>query len=104
VVDLYAIRFDPVFRTQDFASDVHENMPLEILDQMNLKQHVLDSAGGPIQCWIASRWLQDKDAPAVAKFIHSQRPKDVIAQWEKVKMPKVSPLLHPSTGATSLPS
>ena len=49
VVDLYAIRFDPVFRTQDFASYVHESMPLEILNQMNLKQHVLDAAGGPIQ-------------------------------------------------------
>ena len=42
VVDLYAIRFDPVFRTQDFASYVHESMPREILDEMNLKQHVLD--------------------------------------------------------------
>ncbi len=48
VVDLYDIRFDPVFRTRDFASYVHESIPLEILDQMNLKQHVIDSAGGPI--------------------------------------------------------
>ena len=48
VVDLYAIRFDPVFRMQDFASYVHESMPLEILEQMNLKQRVLDSAGGPV--------------------------------------------------------
>ena len=85
VVDLYAIRFDPVFSTQDFASYVHESMPLEILEQMNLKQHVLDSAGGPIQRMIAARWLRDKDAQAVARFIHSRRPKDVIAQWEKVK-------------------
>ncbi len=85
VVDLYAIRFDPVFRTQDFASYVHESMPLEILEQMNLKQRVLDSAGGPIQRFIASWWLQDKDPLAVAKFIHEHRPKDVIAQWEKLK-------------------
>jgi NAD(P)H dehydrogenase (quinone) len=27
VVDLYAIRFDPVFRTEDFAGYVHEGMP-----------------------------------------------------------------------------
>lgn len=84
VVDLYAIRFDPVFRTQDFASYVHENMPLEILEQMNLKQHVLDSAGGPIQRFIAARWLRNKDLVEVAKFIHEHRPKDVIAQWEKI--------------------
>ncbi len=40
VVDLYAIRFDPVFRMQDFASYVHESIPLDILEQMNLKQHM----------------------------------------------------------------
>jgi NAD(P)H dehydrogenase (quinone) len=32
VVDLYAIRLDPIFRTQDFASYVHESMPLDILN------------------------------------------------------------------------
>jgi NAD(P)H dehydrogenase (quinone) len=85
VVDLYAIRFDPVFRTQDFASYVHESMPLEILDEMNLKQHVLDSVGGPLQRFVASLWLRDKDSQAVAKFIHAHRPRDVISQWEKVK-------------------
>jgi NAD(P)H dehydrogenase (quinone) len=85
VVDLYAIRFDPVFRMQDFASYVHESIPIDILEQMNLKQNVLDSAGGPIQRFIASRWLRNKDTAAVAKFIHEHRPKDVIAQWEKVK-------------------
>ena len=85
VVDLYAIRFDPVFRMQDFASYVHDSMPLEILEQMNLKQRVLDSAGGPLQRFIASRWLRNKDAKAVARFIHAHRPKDVVAQWEKLE-------------------
>ena len=85
VVDLYAIHFDPVFRTMDFASYVHESMPLEILEEMNLKQHVLDTAGGPIQRFAVSLWLRDKDSQAVAKFIHAHRPKDVIEQWEMVK-------------------
>jgi NAD(P)H dehydrogenase (quinone) len=85
VVDLYAIKFDPVFRIPDYASYVHESMPLEILEQMNLKQRVLDSAGGPIQRFIASRWLGNKDPVALAKFIHAHRPKDVVEQWEKVK-------------------
>ena len=85
VVDLYAIHFNPVFRTQDFASYVHESMPLEILDSMNLKQRVLDSAGGPLQRLIAVLWLRGKDSPAVARFIHAQRPRDVRVQWEKVK-------------------
>jgi NAD(P)H dehydrogenase (quinone) len=85
VVDLYAIRFNPVFRTRDFASYVHESMPREILDEMNLKQRVLESAGGPIQRFVASLWLRNKDPLAIARFIREHRPKDVIAQWEKVK-------------------
>ena len=85
VVDLYAIRFDPVFRMEDFASYVHESMPPEILEEMNLKQYVLDAAGGPIQRFIVSRWLRNKDAKAVARFIHAHRPKDVVAQWEKLE-------------------
>lgn len=85
VVDLYAIRFDPVFRREDFAGYVHESMPPEILEKMNLKQYVLDAAGGPIRRFIASRWLRNKDNKAVARFIHAHRPKDVVAQWAKLE-------------------
>ena len=47
--------------------------------------HVLDAAGGPIQWFIAARWLRDKDSRAVARFIHAHRPKDVVTQWEKLE-------------------
>jgi NAD(P)H dehydrogenase (quinone) len=82
VVDLYAIRFDPVFRMQDNASYVHESIPIDLLEHMNLKQDVLDSAGGPFQRFIASCWLRNKDTVEVARFIHEHRPKDVIAVGE----------------------
>ncbi len=85
VVDLYAIHFDPVFQTQDYASYVHESMPLEILEAMNLKQRVLDTAGGPVQRFAASLWLRNKSTVDVARFIHAHRPKDVIEQWEKLQ-------------------
>lgn len=85
VVDLYAIRFDPVFRLEDFASYVHESMPPEILERMNLKKRILDAAGGPVRRWIARQWLRGKDAPALARFIHSRRPKDVVQQWQKIE-------------------
>ena len=85
VVDLYAINFDPVFRMRDFASYVHESIPIELLEEMNIRQSVLDNAGGPIQRFFASRWMRNKSTQEVAKFIHDNRPKDVIAQWEKVK-------------------
>jgi NAD(P)H dehydrogenase (quinone) len=84
VVDLYAINFDPVFRRDDFASYVHESMPPEILEAMNLKQHVLDSAGNPVMRFGASLWLRNKTPVEIASFIHSHRPKDVVAQWEKL--------------------
>jgi NAD(P)H dehydrogenase (quinone) len=85
IVDLYAIKFDPVFRMEDFASYVHESMPLDLLEEMNLKQRVLDAAGGPVQRIVAAAWLRNKDPKTIARFIHSHRPKDVIAQWEKLK-------------------
>ncbi len=85
IVDLYAINFDPVFRTADFASYVNDSIPHEILEKMNLKENVLNSAGGPIRRLIAKQWLQGKDVAAIARFIHKHRPKDVIEQWEKVK-------------------
>ncbi len=85
VVDLYAIHFDPVFRTEDFASYVHESMPPDILNAMNLKQHVLNEAGNPITRYAAALWLRDKSPAAIARFIHARRPRDVIAQWEKVQ-------------------
>jgi NAD(P)H dehydrogenase (quinone) len=85
VVDLYAIKFDPVFRTRDMASYLHEDMPPDILDAMNLKQRVLDNVpGGPVGRRVASRWLRDKSTPEVARFIREHAPKDAREQWQKV--------------------
>jgi NAD(P)H dehydrogenase (quinone) len=85
VLDLYAVRFDPVFRMQDFGSYVHESMPRDILEAMNLRQRVLDAAGGPVRRAIASAWIRGKDPVALARFVRSHRPKDVVAHWDKVK-------------------
>jgi NAD(P)H dehydrogenase (quinone) len=60
-------------------------MPIEVLESMNLKQRILDASGGPVRRWIAGRWLRGKDAVALARFVHARRPKDAVAQWEKVK-------------------
>ncbi len=85
VVDLYAIRFDPVFRVEDFASYVHESMPAHVLQEMNLRKYVLDQMRGPVQRFLVSRWLRSKDDTELARAIHQRRPKDVLAQWEKVR-------------------
>ncbi len=84
VVDLYAIRFNPVFGTRDFAGFIHESIPAEILEQMDLRQRILDASGGPLQRLILSRWLQGQDAAAMARLIRSQLPRDVVAQQKKL--------------------
>ena len=67
-IDLYAERFDPVFRVRDFNSYVHESMPLDVLESMNLRQRALDTAGGPLQRFLLSRVLANKDARALARL------------------------------------
>ena len=85
VVDLYAIRFDPVFRVPDFASYVHEGMPSDILDRMDLRRRALSGAGGPLRRALASLVLRGKTPREIAKVIHDRRPADARSQWEKVK-------------------
>ena len=85
VIDLYAIRFDPVFGTRDFISFVDERyVPADVLENMALKRFVLDSSGGPLRRFIASRWLRNKDLSAVVRLIRKNMPKDVVVQQEKV--------------------
>ena len=85
VVDLYAIKFDPVFRNRDMATYLHENMPPDILEAMDLKQHVLENVpGGPLGRLVAARWMRDKTPVEIAKFIREHAPRDAREQWAKV--------------------
>lgn len=84
VVDLYAIRFDPVFRVPDFASYVHESMPADVLESMDLRARARASAGGPIRRALVSLVLRGKSPPEIARIIHDHRPADARAQWDKV--------------------
>jgi NAD(P)H dehydrogenase (quinone) len=85
VVDLYAIRFDPVFRRRDMASYLHEDIPADILASMNLHQRLVDNVpGGPIGRRIAARWARDKSPQQLARFIREHAPRDARAQWRKV--------------------
>jgi NAD(P)H dehydrogenase (quinone) len=85
VVDLHAIDFDPVFRLPDFASYVHESIPGDVLDRMDLRRQALSGAGGPLRRALVSLVLRGKTPHEIAKVIHDQRPADARSQWEKVK-------------------
>jgi NAD(P)H dehydrogenase (quinone) len=84
VDDLYAIGFDPVFRMRDNANWVHEDMPADILERMQLRERVLESARGPIQRMIATRALRGKDDRQIARMLREHGPKDAAKQWQRV--------------------
>ena len=84
VLDLYAIRFDPVLRSGDDPNWIDENVPGDILDRMNLKQRVLNSCGGSVQRFIMERWLRNKSSLDIVKEIRKYRPKDILEQQQKV--------------------
>ncbi len=84
VVDLYAIKFDPVFRAQDVASYTSGDVPADILELTNYEQRVLSSCRGPLQRFLASRAMRGKSNAEIAAMIRSRMPKDVVAQQKKV--------------------
>jgi NAD(P)H dehydrogenase (quinone) len=84
VIDLYAIKFDPVFRDRDVASYTAGDIPADVLELMDLRAQVMNSCHGPIQRWAAARALRGKSPSQIAALIRSHMPKDVLAQQEKV--------------------
>jgi NAD(P)H dehydrogenase (quinone) len=84
IVDLYAIKFDPVFRERDVASYISADIPADILDLMDLRGRVLNSCRRPGERWLADRALRGKSQAEIAALIRSHMPKDVVAQQAKV--------------------
>jgi len=85
VIDLYAIGFDPVWRDRDGPNWMDENVPQDILDRANLKQGLLDGAGGPLRRFLVRRWIGEKDPRALIKALREEhRPKDVLEQQRRV--------------------
>lgn len=85
VVDLYAIGFDPVLRGRDGPSWMDENVPQDILARSDVRQELLDSAGGPLRRFLVRRWIGNKDARAIIKALRQERrPKDVLEQQRKI--------------------
>ena len=79
VIDLYAIKFDPVFRDRDVASYISGDIPGDILELMDLRAQVMRSCRWPVQRWLAARALRGKSPAEIAALIRSRMPKDVLA-------------------------
>lgn len=85
VVDLYAIEFDPVLRERDSPNWMDENAPDAILESMHLRERLLEGARGPIQRYTMKRLLGERDTRGIIRLLQERyRPKDVLAQQEKV--------------------
>ena len=73
-----------MFRTRDFASYIHESIPPDMLEQMDLMKSIMEFAGGPVQRFVARRWLGKKSPLELVKIIRSQMPKDIIDQQKRL--------------------
>ena len=60
IVDLYKIKFNPVFQEMDFSFFVDKDVPKELFQQMDMRAMIIDLAGGPIKRLMA-KWYIKKD-------------------------------------------
>lgn len=84
VLDLHAVKFDPVFRDRDSASYISGDIPDDVLDLMDLRGKVLRSCRWPGQRWLAKRAMEGKSQAEIATLIRSRMPKDVLAHQKRV--------------------
>jgi len=84
IVDLYKIRFNPVFQDMDSAFFVDETLPKDLFQQMDLRGMIIELAGNPIRRFIAKMYIKNKTDYDLIKLIASQKPKDVLLQQKKV--------------------
>lgn len=85
VSDLNAIGFNPVFTDQDSTQFLHESYPDHLLEKADLRQAVVDMAGGPIRRHMARRWLRGKGTREIARALYERVPEDVRRQQALVR-------------------
>lgn len=84
VLDLYALKFDPVFTDADMATWLHPDMPADVLEAMDPRRRVLEGARGPLQRFLARRLIAGKDNREVAQILRDNGPKDAAEHWRRV--------------------
>ena len=88
VVDLYAIKFDPVFRQADYSFFAHESVPL--FDEAELREGMIAESGGPIRRRVARRWLRNKPLPELLEIVAKQRPRTCWPSRRRSPLPTAS--------------
>ena len=90
IVDLYAMRFNPVLSARDYPNWIDENIPLNTLKNM-----ILESSGSSVQRFVLERWLRNKDAAHLTKMIRRFRPRDVVEQQRKIAQAQGLAIIFP---------
>jgi len=78
VVDLYAIKFNPVLQPGDYTCWIDETVPMDTLKGM-----VHGSSSG-LPRWAMERWIRNKDISDIVKVARRFRPRDVVEQQRKI--------------------
>jgi NAD(P)H dehydrogenase (quinone) len=84
IVDLYKIKFNPIFQDMDSAFFVDEDMPKDLFQKMDMRKMIIELAGGPVKRFVAKWYIKNKSDQELIKLINSQKPKDVLIQQKKV--------------------
>jgi NAD(P)H dehydrogenase (quinone) len=84
VVDLHAIGFDPVFGNRDYNQFMHETLPDELIDGVDLRRVLVARAGGPVRRAIAKLWMRGKTTREIIRAVGRRTPEDVRRQQEMV--------------------
>jgi len=84
VVDLYKIKFNPVFQDMDYAFFVDKDLPKEIFQSINMRKMIVELAGGPIKRFIAKMYIRNKTDDDLINLISAQKPKEVLKQQKKI--------------------
>jgi NAD(P)H dehydrogenase (quinone) len=95
LADLYAERFDPTFRSSDMAFFADESLPEEELEAGQIREKVLEGAGGPVRRVIARRWMRNKTSREVARMVFGTRSKDVLREQERVQRADALAIIAP---------
>jgi NAD(P)H dehydrogenase (quinone) len=85
VLDLYKIKFDPVLRERDWPNWMDADAPEEVIEGLHLEERMLGEARGPLGRFLVKRLIGDRDTRGIIRLLQARfRPKDVLAQQEKV--------------------
>ncbi len=79
IVDLYAIKFDPMLKIRDYPNWIDENTPADMLKNM-----ILENTGGGLKRFVMEKWLRNKDMPYIARLVKKLHPRDVLEQQKKI--------------------